>query len=137
MKHYNILITLAYLINEQTCLLIFEFRKYSEVSNQQECLFFSGKIRLNVWNVQFVFRQLILFQFINVWMGTLFAKIVTQSWRIVQFAEMTSTTTWRSGIGNLRKSWKGIVLNKIDAMFPHIPSFLLWIVTWPKIQIIK
>ena len=115
------------------CVLTIYLLTYSEVLNKHEyltagffwnwcnidpnqncktqlCLFLSGKTRSSVWNVQFVSRQLILFQFINVWMGTLFAKIVTQSWRIVQFAEMTSITIWRSEIGNLRKSSKGTVL---------------------------
>ena len=60
------------------------------------------------FNVQFVSTQLIPFQYFNVVMGTLFAKIVTQNWRIVQFAEMTSSMMDQSEIWNLRKSSEGM-----------------------------
>ena len=59
-------------------------------------------------NVPFVTTRLIPFRYINVIMGMLFAKIVTQNWRIVRFAEMTCSVMDQSEIWNLRKSSKSI-----------------------------
>ena len=63
-------------------------------------IFIWRKISLNV---QFAFKQLILFQFISVVMAMLFAKIVAQNWGLVRYAEMDQ---YLNEIWNLRKSSK-------------------------------